>query len=82
MDLSGSHRLIHVINNCKGPRTIQIATFVVIVFCYHQVLDKHRKEKNKNFLELNSGLMAYYSFWLSHRAIDPRYIYGCIPGFI
>ena len=32
MDLLRSHRLIHVINNCEGPRTIQILTFCFSCF--------------------------------------------------
>ena len=32
MDPSRSHRLVHVINNCEGPQTIQIVTFFFLCF--------------------------------------------------
>ena len=34
MDPSRSHRLVHVINNCERPRTIQYNTIQIVTFCF------------------------------------------------
>ena len=72
MDPSINHRLIHVIYNCEGPRTIQIVTFCSYVLIYRLLLkfliNTREKQELPRVQPGNSGLLDFDC----PNAIDPK----------